>query len=155
MKKLTSIFSKMKPKDWIMVSLWLLTLIFLFSFVGTVTGLSNKSKKSTGTHWTYKLTKHGNEQVEKGVMRTAKPKEIYTTKADAVKAIGKNVLTDDEAKNANAVWTFKELKQGEPTKEAKSARNTIAAIAFIFFISLTSAIFTTAYIKFKERKAGK
>ena len=155
MKKIKSTISNMKPKDWLMVSLWLLTLIFLFSFVGTVTGLNKKSGASTGTHWTYKLTKHGNEEVNKGAMKTAKPKEIYETKEAAEKVYGKDVLTADESKDKNAIWTFDKLKQGEPTEDAKKARNTIASIAFIFFISLTAAIFTTAFIKFKERKAGK
>ncbi|NQZ29121.1 MAG: hypothetical protein HRT98_01930 [Mycoplasmatales bacterium] len=155
MKKIKKVISNMRPKDWLMVSLWILTLVFLFSFVGTVTGLAQKSKKSEGTHWTYKLTQHGNDEVNKGTMRTAKPQEIYETKEAAMQAEGKNGLTKDETKDKNAVWTFDSLKPGKPTKEAKNARNAIAAVAFIFFLSLTAAIFTTAFIKFKDRKAGK
>ncbi len=149
MKKLTSIFSKMKPKDWLMVSLWALTLIFLFAFVGTVTGLSKKAgQTATPAHWTFKLTEDGNKKVKAGKQVVKMPAEIYGTKKEAM-----NKETALSAKDAD--WTFDSLQAGTPSTEAKSANNAIASVAFIFFLSLTAAIFTTAFIKYKDRKAGK
>ncbi len=152
MKKITSIFSKMKPKDWLMVSLWALTLIFLFAFVGTVTGLSKeagKTKADKPAHWSFELSKDGEEKIKVGGSVTAMPTKIYKTKEEAM---------DDKTthlSDKHADWTFKELVPGTPSKNAESANNSIAAVAFIFFLSLTAAIFTTAFIKFKDRKAGK
>ncbi len=149
MKKITSIFSKMKPKDWLMVSLWALTLIFLFAFVGTVTGLSKKAGQTDKpAHWSFKLSADGQKKVDTGGSVEAKPTKIYETKKEAM-----DKETALSAKKAD--WTFDKLEAGTPSKDAKSANNAIASVAFIFFLSLTAAIFTTAFIKFKDRKAGK
>ncbi len=150
MKKIKSTLSNMKPKHWLMVSLWTLTLIFLFAFVGTVTGLSKDAKDtSSQAHWTFKLTAHGNDEVKKGKKVTEMPTKLYETKKEAMDKEAAALKGDD------ADWTFDKLEAGTPSSKAKSAINAIASVAFIFFLSLTAAIFTTAFIKYKDRKAGK